>query len=86
MVDTLAGRLGEMHIETLGETLVEVEVKVSMYTLFETRQETLTQVKSEVLFGKLAKKVSKLRIRQLVLASKLADKKVQKFLYTLAKK
>ena len=57
-----------MHIETLGETLVEVEVKVSMYTLFETRQETLTQVKSEVLFGKLAKKVSKLRIRQLVLA------------------
>ena len=68
MVDTLAGRLGEMHIETLGETLVEVEVKVSMYTLFETRQETLTQVKSEVLFGKLAKKVSKLRIRQLVLA------------------
>ena len=68
MVDTLAGRLGEMHIETLGETLVEVEVKVSMYTLFETRQETLTQVKSEVLFGKLAKKVSKLRIRQLILA------------------
>ena len=68
MVDTLPGRLGEMDIETLGETLVEVEVKVSMYTLFETRQETLTQVKSEVLFGKLAKKVSKLRIRQLVLA------------------
>ena len=57
-----------MDIETLGETLVEVEVKVSMYTLFETRQETVTQVKSEVLFGKLAKKVSKLRIRQLVLA------------------
>ena len=57
-----------MDIETLGETLVEVEVKVSMYTLFEKRQETLTQVKSEVLFGKLAKKVSKLRIRQLVLA------------------
>ena len=57
-----------MDIDTLGETLVEVEVKVSMYTLFETRQETLTQVKSEVLFGKLAKKVSKLRIRQLVLA------------------
>ena len=63
MVDTLAGRLGEMDIERLGETLVEVEVKVSMYTLFETRQETPTQVKSEVLFGKLAKKVSKLRIR-----------------------
>lgn len=68
MVETLAGRLGEMDIETLDETLVEVQVKVSMYTLFETRQETLTQVKSEVLFGKLAKKVSKLRIRQLVLA------------------
>ena len=68
MVDTLAGTLEEMDIATLGETLVEVEVKVSMYTLFETRQETLTQVKSEVLFGKLAKKVSKLRIRQLVLA------------------
>ena len=32
MVDTLAGRLGEIDIETLGETLVEVEVKVSMYT------------------------------------------------------
>ena len=57
-----------MDIEKLGETLVEVEVKVSMCTLFETRQETLTQVKSEVLFGKLAKKVSKLRIRQLILA------------------
>ena len=57
-----------MDIETLDETPVEVQVKVSMYTLFETRQETLTQVKSEVLFGKLAKKVSKLRIRQLVLA------------------
>ena len=57
-----------MDIDTLGETLVEVEVKVSMYTLFETRQETLTQVKSEVLFGKLAKRVSKLRIRQLLLA------------------
>ena len=68
MVNTLAGRLGEMDIEKLGETLVEVEVKVSMCTLFETRQETLTQVKSEVLFGKLAKKVSKLRIRQLILA------------------
>ena len=68
MVETLAGRLGEMDIETLDETLVEVQVKVSMYTLFETRQETLTQVKSEVLFGKLAKKVSKLRIRQLILA------------------
>ena len=57
-----------MDIETLGETLVEEEVKVLMYTLFETRQETLTQVSSEVLFGKLAKKVSKLRIRQLILA------------------
>lgn len=68
MVETLAGRLGEMDIETLDETPVEVQVKVSMYTLFETRQETLTRVKSEVLFGKLAKKVSKLRIRQLVLA------------------
>ena len=68
MGDTLAGRLEDMDIETLGETLVEVEVKVSMYTLFETCHETLTQVKSEVLFGKLAKKVSKLRIRQLILA------------------
>ena len=57
-----------MDIETVGETLVEEEVKVLMYTLFETRQETLTQVSSEVLFGKLAKKVSKLRIRQLILA------------------
>ena len=57
-----------MDIETLGETLVEEKVKVLMYTLFETRQETLTQVSSEVLFGKLAKKVSKLRIRQLILA------------------
>ena len=41
---------------------------MTMYTLFETLQETLTQVKSKALFGKLAKKVSKLRIRQLVLA------------------
>ena len=36
MVDTLAGRQAEMEIQTLGETLVELEANVPVDTLFET--------------------------------------------------
>ena len=46
-------------MQTLGEILVDVEAKVLVDTLFETRQETLTQEKSEALFDRLAKRVSK---------------------------
>ena len=65
MVDTLAGRQAEMKMHTLGETLVEEKANAPVDTLFETCQETFTQVKSEALFDKLARKVSKWRIRQL---------------------
>ena len=41
MVDTLAGTLSEMEMQTLGERLVEVEAKAPVDTLFETHQETL---------------------------------------------
>ena len=57
-----------MGIKTLGEALVEVGDLVPVYKLFETPQETLTKYKSKVLFGRHAKKKSKLKIRQLVLA------------------
>ena len=36
MVDTLAGRQAEMKMQTLGETLVELEANVPVNTLFET--------------------------------------------------
>ena len=36
MVDTLAGRQAEMKMETLGDTLVEVEANAPVDTLFET--------------------------------------------------
>ena len=66
MVDTLAGKQAEMKMQILGETLFEVKAKAPGHTLFETRQETLTQVKSVVFFDRLARKVSKWKIRQLV--------------------
>ena len=62
----MAGTLPEMGMQTLGEMLVEEEAKVIVNTLFETRQETLTQVNSDALFDRLGKRVSKGRIRQLV--------------------
>ena len=37
MVDTLADRKAEMKMQTLGETLVEVEANAPANTLFETR-------------------------------------------------
>ena len=46
-------------------TQVEVEAKPLLDTPFEKAQETLIQVKSEAYFDRLAKRVSKLRIRQL---------------------
>ena len=37
MVDTLAGRQAERKMQTLGETLVEVEANAPVDTLFEAR-------------------------------------------------
>ena len=62
LVDTLA----EMEMQTLGERLVELEAKASVVTIFQTCQQILTQIKSEKLIDRLAKRVSKWRIRQLV--------------------
>ena len=42
LVDTVAGTLAEIGMQTLRETLVEVEAKALVDTLFETRQETMT--------------------------------------------
>ena len=53
-------------MQTLGETLVELEAKAPVVTIFQTCQETLIQIKSEELIDRLAKRVSKCRIRQLV--------------------
>ena len=64
LVDTLAVRLVEMEMRTLGETLVKVEAKPLVDTPFETRQETLTQVNSEEHFNRLVKGLSKWRIRK----------------------
>ena len=55
-----------MKMQTLGERLVELEAKTPVVTIFQTCQETLTQIKSEELIDRLAKRVSKWRIRQLV--------------------
>ena len=66
LVNTVAGALAEIEMQTLGEILVEVEAKVLVDTLFETRQETLTQVNAEALFHRLTTRASKWRIRKLV--------------------
>ena len=66
MVDTLAGRQAEMKMQTLGETLFDVEANAPGHKLFETRQKTLTHVKSASFFERRARKVSKWTIRQLV--------------------
>lgn len=66
MVDILANRHAEIEILRLSETLVEVETKAPMDTLFETRQETLPQVNIEELFDKLCRKESKCSIRHLL--------------------
>ena len=62
----MAGRLTKMEMQTLGEILVELEAKAPVVTIFQTCQETLIQIKSEELIDRLAKRVSKWRIRQLV--------------------
>ena len=46
-------------MQTLGERLVELEAKPPVVTIFQTCQETLTQIKSEKLIDRLAKRVSK---------------------------
>ena len=53
----MAGRPAEMERQTLGETLVELEAKVPVNTIFQKRQETLTQIKSEELIDRLVKRV-----------------------------
>ena len=53
-------------MQTLGERLVELVAKTPVVTIFQTCQETLTQIKSEELIDRLAKRVSKWRIRQLL--------------------
>ena len=65
MVDTLAVTLTEMEMQTLGKTLVKVEAKALVDTPFKTRQETLTQVNSEAHFKRLARRLSRWRIRKL---------------------
>ena len=55
----MAGRLAEMEMQTLGETLVELEAKAPVVTILQTCQEALTQIKSEELIDRLAKRVSK---------------------------
>ena len=60
-----ADSLTEMEMQTLAETLVELEAKAQLVTIFQTCQETLTQIKSKELIDRLAKRVSKWRIRQL---------------------
>ena len=59
LVDTLAGRLTEIERQTLGEKLVELEAKAPVVTILQTCQEKLTQIKSEELIDRLAKRVSK---------------------------
>ena len=55
----MAGTLAEMGMQTLHETLVDVEAKALVDTLLKTRQETLTQVRFKTLFDRLPKRVSK---------------------------
>ena len=62
----MAGTLAKIGMQTLQETLLELEAKVLVYTLFETRQKTLTQVTSKTLIDRLPKRVSKGRSRQMV--------------------
>ena len=44
LVDKVSGTLAVIEMQKLGETLVEVDAKALLDTLFKTRQETLTQV------------------------------------------
>ena len=46
-------------METLGKTLVKLEAKAPVVTIFNTCQEILTQIKSEELIDRLGKRVSK---------------------------
>ena len=46
-------------MQTLGETLVELQAKAPVVTILQTYQEILTQIKSKELIDRLAKRVSK---------------------------
>ena len=54
-----------MEMQTLGETLVKVKAMALADTPLQTTLETLTQVKSEAQFDRLAKRLSNCSIRQL---------------------
>ena len=58
-IHSQADSLTEMEMQTLEETLVELEAKAQVVTIFQTCQETLTQIKSEKLIDRLARRVSK---------------------------
>ena len=62
----MAGRLVEMEMQTLSETLIELQAKAPVVTILQTCLAALTQIKSEKLIDRLAKRVSKWSIRQLV--------------------
>ena len=59
LVDTVAVRLAEMGMQTLGETVLEVEADLVVHTLFKTPKETLKRVLFVALFDRLAKRVGK---------------------------
>ena len=46
-------------MQPLGETLVELQAKAPVVTILQTCPEILTQIKSEELIDRLAKRVSK---------------------------
>ena len=48
-----------MKMQTLGETLVELQAKAAVVTILQRCQEILTQIKAEELIDRLAKRVSK---------------------------
>ena len=53
-------------MQTLGKTLAELQAKATVVTILQTCQEALSQIKSEKLIDRLAARVCKWRIRQLV--------------------
>ena len=61
----MAGTLAEIGMQTLRETLVEVQAKALVDTLFETRHEILTQVRSKTV-QTLIDRLPKTRSRKMV--------------------
>ena len=57
LVDTFAVRLAEMSMKILDKTLVAAKADLVVHTPFKTLKETLTQVRSEALFDRVANRV-----------------------------